>query len=119
MSIPTLETVRVLSRELTPRTGSHSNYQWNIELTTRHVKDRRGVVHNLVEREQAEVDRHDLDDRPHSAQCRTDSGADESRLRERCVADALGAELFQQSLAHRVATAIAAYILAHQEHARV
>ena len=82
-------------------------------------EQRRGVVHDLVEREQAEVDGHDLDDRPHPAERGADAGADERRLRQRRVADALGTELVEQALAHREAAAVAADVLAHQEHAVV
>jgi hypothetical protein len=55
-------------------------------------------VHDLVERQQAEVDRHDLDDRAHAAQRRADAGADEAEFRQRRVADALGAEFLEQAL---------------------
>jgi len=34
-------------------------------------------AHDLVEREQAEIDRHHFDDRAHPAERRTDAGADE------------------------------------------
>ena len=60
-----------------------------------------------------------LDDRPHAAERRADAGADERRLRQRRVADPLGAELLEQSLAHGEAAAVAADVLAHQEHALV
>ena len=109
----------MLGRELASGAGGHSDHQWNVELAARHVKHRRGVVHDLVERQQAEVDGHDFDDRPHAAHRRADSSADEGRLRQRRVADALGAELLEQSLAHREAAAVSADIFAHQEDARV
>ena len=68
---------------------------------------------------QAEIDRHDLDDRPHAAEGRTDPGADKGRFGKRRVADALGTELVEQSLGDRIAAAIAPDILAHQEDARI
>ena len=74
------------------------------------------VVQDLVEREQAEVDGHDLDDRAHPAERGADAGADEGRLRQRRVADPLGAELLEQAQAHGEAAAVAADVLAHQEH---
>ena len=82
-------------------------------------EQRGGVVHDLVERQQAEVDRHDLDDRAHPAERGADAGADEGRLRQRRVADPLGAELLEQALAHGEAAAVAADVLAHQEDALV
>ena len=50
---------------------------------------------------------------------RADAGADEGRLRQRRVADALRAELLQQALGDGVAAAVAADVLAHQEDALV
>ena len=89
------------------------------ELAARHVAERRRVVHDLVEGQQAEVDRHDLDDRPHAAERGADAGADERGLRERRVADALGPELLEQPVAHREGATVAADVLAHQEDARI
>ena len=43
-------------------------------------------------------------------------GADERRLRQRRVADPLGPELLEQALADREAAAVAADVLAHEEH---
>ena len=87
----------------------------HVELAAGHVQQGGGVVQDLVEREQAEVDRHDLDDRPHPAERGADAGADERRLRQRRVADPLRAELLQQAEADREAAAVAADVLAHEE----
>ena len=58
------------------------------ELAAGHVQQRGGVVEDLVEREQAEVDGHDLDDRPHPpiaapmpAPTNADSDSGVSRIR--------------------------------------
>ena len=48
-----------------------------------------------------------------------DAGADEGRLRQRRVADAFRPELVEQALADREAAAVAADVLAHEEHAVV
>ena len=109
----------MLRGELPAGAGRHPDDQRHAELAARHVAERRGVVDDLIEREQAEVDRHHLDDRPHAAERRADAGADERRLRERRVADALGAELVEQPLADRVRAAVAPDVLAHQEDARI
>ena len=74
---------------------------------------------DLVERQQAEVAGHDFDDRPHASQRRSDTGAHKRRFRERRVANPLGSEFRQQTLAHGVAAAIPADVLAHQEHSIV
>ena len=87
----------------------------HVELAAGHVEQRRRVVHDLVEGEQAEVDRHDLDDGAHPAQRGADAGSDEGRLRQRRVADPLGPELLEQAQADRVAAAVAPDVLAHEE----
>src|SRR3546814_5872256 len=69
------------------------------------------LVHDLVEREQAEVDGHHLDDRPHPAERRADARAHERELGERRVTNPLGAELLEQSLAHGEAAAVTAHVL--------
>ena len=109
----------MLGRELAACAGGHADHQRHAELIARHVAYRGRGVENLVKREQAEVHRHQLDDRAHAGHCRADAGAGESGFRQRRIADALGAELRQQSLAHGVAAAIAADILAHQENALI
>ena len=57
-----------------------------------------GVVHDLVEGEEAEIDGHDLDDRAHPAHRRADPHADEGGLREGGIADPLRAELLAAAL---------------------
>ena len=57
-----------------------------------------------------------FNDRPHAAERRADAGANECQLRQWRVAHALRSELLEQALGHRVGAAIAADILAHQEH---
>ena len=67
VGIPAFETVGVLRGELPPAAGRHADHQRHAELIAGHVPDRRRIVEDLVERQQAEIDRHDLDDR---AACR-------------------------------------------------
>ena len=62
-----------LRGELAARAARHPDHQRNAELPAGHVRDRRGVVHDLVEREQAEVHRHHLDDRAHAAEGGSDA----------------------------------------------
>src|SRR6266700_3582552 len=119
VGVPAFQAVGVLGGELAAGPGGHADDQRDAELPTRHVQDRGGIVDDLVQRQQAEVDGHDLHDGPHTAQGGADSGTDEGRLRQRRVADALGAELLQQALADPEAPAVAADVLAHQEHAPV
>jgi len=87
--------------------------------------DRGTILHwykqpgDRIEREQREVHGHDLDDRPHASDRGADARADERRLGEGRVADPFGAELVEQAATHRVRAAVAAHVLAHQEHARI
>ena len=117
--VPVLETVRMLGGELPPGARCHPDHQRYVELAARHVPVERRRVDDLVEREQAEVDRHHLDDRAHAAERRADAGADERELGERCIADTLGSELVEKAFRHRVGSAVLADILAHQEDARI
>ena len=87
--VEVLEAVRVLRRELSAGARRHADHERDAHLPAGHVAQRRRVVEDLIEREQAEVHGHDLDDRPHAGDRRADPGADEGRLRERRVADAL------------------------------
>ena len=109
----------MLCGELAPTAGRHADHERDRELAARHVADGGRVVENLVEREQAEVDRHHLDDRAHARECRADAGADERRFREWRVADTLLAEFREQPHAHRIAASVAPDVLAHQEHTRI
>ena len=106
----------MLGRKLAAGAGRHADHQRHAELVTRHVAHRGRGVEDLVEGEQAEVHRHQLDDRAHAGHRGADAGAGEAGLRQWRIADAFGAEFRQQALAHGIAAAIAADILAHQEH---
>ena len=117
--VPHLERVRVLRRELAPAAGCHPHDERHAELAAGHVPQRRGVVEDLVEGEQAEVDGHHLDDRAHAAQRGPDAGPDEGRLGERRVADALRTELVEQAQAHGERPAVAPDVLTHQKDALV
>ena len=73
------------------------------------------MVDDLVEGEQREVDRHQLDDRPQPAHRRADAGADDRVLRDRRVADAALAELVEQALGHLERALEDGDVLAHHE----
>ena len=117
--IPTFETVRMLRRQLSTGACRHPDHQWHGKLPARHMAQQRGGIDNLVECQQAEVDRHDFDDGAHASQRRTDAGTYEAEFGQRGVAYPVGAELLQQTLGHRVSTAVAAYVFAHQKYPRV
>ena len=109
----------MLRRELSSATGGHADDERNAELAARHVAQRGGIVDDLIQGEQAEVDRHHLHDRPHAADGCADARTDEGRLGERRVAHALRPELLEQSFAARVRAAVAAHILTHEEDTRI
>ena len=109
----------MLGRELAAGAGGHADHERHVELTARHVQQRGRGVHDLVERQQAEVDRHDLDDRSHPAERRADAGADEARLRQRRVAHPVATELLVQALGDGVGAAVVGDVLAHDEHTLV
>ena len=119
MGVPVFQTMGMLGGELPAGTGGDPDDHRHIELTARHVPDGGGVVDDLIERQQAEIDRHDLDDRPHAAERRTDAGADEGGFGQRRIANPVRAELVQQAPAYGVAAAISPDILAHQEDALI
>ena len=117
VGVPALQAVRVLGGELPTRAGGHPDHERHGELPAGHVSQRRRGVDDLVERQQAEVDRHHLDDRAQPAQRRADPDADEPQLRQRRVAHPLGPELLEQALGRGIGAAVAADVLAHQDDA--
>ncbi|MCY1512434.1 hypothetical protein D9M68_468950 [compost metagenome] len=105
----------MLGRQLPAGSGSHTHHQGNGELPAGHMPQGRGRIDQGVQCQQAEVDRHHLDDRAHAAQRRADARANEGQFRQRCIADALRTELIQQSTGYRIGTAVAAHVFSHQE----
>ena len=92
-----LQAVRVGRAELVAGALGHAHDQRHARLAAEHVVDVRGVVDDLVEREQREVDRHQLDDGAQARHRRADAHADDRVLGDRRVAHALLAELLQQA----------------------
>ena len=91
----------------------------DVELAARHVEHLRRGVHDLVEREQREVPRHELDDRPQPDHRRADADAGEAELGDRRVDDAHLAELLEQPLRDLVGALVDGDFLAHEEDAVV
>ena len=90
---PTLQAVGVLGGQLPTGSRGRAHHEGDGELATRHVQQRRGGVHQLVERQQAEVDRHDLDDRAQPHHRGANAHAGESELGDRRVDHAHLADL--------------------------
>src|SRR5699024_2219945 len=74
-----------------------------------------GVVDDLVDGQQREVDRHDLDDRAQAEHGGSDGRADEALLGDRGVPDPLGAEFFEETLGDLVGALEDTDLLAHDE----
>jgi len=109
----------VLGGELSSCPGGHPDHERHGELAAGHVEQRGGVVDELVEREQGEVHRHDLDDRVHPSERRAYPRAGEAGLGEGGVADAVRPELLEQPARDPEAPAIAPDVLADHERQRV
>ena len=90
-----------------------------VELAARHVEHLGGGVDDLVEREQREVPRHELDDRAQADHRRADADAGEAELGDRRVDDAHLAEFLEQALGDLVRALVDADFLAHEEDAVV
>ena len=109
----------MLGGKLAAGAGRHADHQRDAELISRHVAHRGRGIEDLIEREQAEIHRHQFDDRTHAGHRRADAGAGKAGFRKRRIANPLRAEFGEQPVAHRVAAAVAADVLAHQKNALV
>ena len=107
--------MRVSRPELMARALRHADHDRHLDLAAEHVADRRGVVDDLVHRQQREVDRHQLDHRAQAEHRRAHSHADDRVLRDRRVAHALLAELLEQSGGDLEGALEDADVLAHEE----
>ena len=105
--------------ELVAGALGHAHDERHARLAAEHVVDVRGVVDDLVEGEQREVDRHQLDDRAQPGHRGADADADDRVLGDRRVAHAPLAELLEQAVGDLEGAAEDADVLAHQQHALV
>ena len=78
MRIPSFKAMRMLSGDLASCTGRQADDHGHTELVARHVANGCGVVENLVQRQQAEIHRHQLHDRAHARHGGADAGAGEA-----------------------------------------
>ena len=75
MREPAFQTVRMLGGELLARPPVAIRMtSGTLNCPPDMCRSVAAVVHDLIERQQTEVDRHDLDDRPHAAERRSDAG---------------------------------------------
>ena len=113
---PRLGVLRTELQRGTVRAAEHHRHR---ELTARHVQHLRRRVHDLVDRQQREVPRHEFDDRTQPCHRRPDADAGEAEFGDRGVDDAHLAELLQQSFRDFVRTLIHRDFLTHEEDAVV
>src|SRR5260370_11523363 len=88
----------------------------HLGVAAEHVMNLGGVVDDLIDREQAEIDRHQLDNWLECAHRGADSGADDREFRNRRVTDALFAVDSKQPVGDLECTAEVADLLAHDEY---
>ncbi len=119
MREPRLPRLRVLGRELERRAVGAAEDDRDVVLSSRHVEHLRSGVHDLVEREQGEVPRHELDDGPEPDHRRADPDAGEAELGDGRVDDAHLAELLEEPLRDLVRALVDADLLPHEEDAVV
>src|SRR5215813_2204802 len=110
-----LHRLRVLRGELVRGTAGAADDDRHVVLAAGHVAEFRRRVHDLIERQQREVERHHLDHRPQADHGGTDAHAGEARFGDRRVDDALGAELFEEALRHLVGALVETDFLADHE----
>ncbi len=119
LEVERLEAVGVGRAELMAAASRHPDHHRHLRLAVEHVGDRRGMVDDLVQRQQREVDGHQLDDRPQATHRGADPGADDRVLGDRRVAHPALAELVQQAVGDLEGAAEDTDVLAHHEDALV
>ena len=114
-----LQAVGVCRPELVASALGHADHQRHGDLAAEHVADVGRAVDDLVEREQREVDRHQLNHWPQPAHRGAHGDPDDRVLRDRRIAHAPLAELLQQTGRDLEGPAEHTDVLAHQHHALV
>lgn len=68
---------RMLGCELPAGAGCHSDHDRDTDLSAGHMSQGCGVIDDLIERQQTDVDGHDFDDRSHAIHGRANASAHE------------------------------------------
>ena len=115
MAEPGLELLGVLRARRPARAALGADRDRHRHLPAGHVPVLGRLVDDLLGSEREEVLVHHLGDRPHPLDRGADRRADEGHLRDRRVADALGAELVEHPHRHAHRAAHLGDVLAHHE----
>jgi hypothetical protein len=115
MDEPPLELLRVLRAGRPAGAALRPHREGDLYLATRHVAVLRRLVDELLHRERREVLVHDLDDRPHACDRRSDPGSDDRHLRDRGVAHPLWPELLEHPLRDAHGATHLGDVLTHDE----
>ncbi len=116
---PGFEALRMLGSGRAPGPALRAQDHRHADLPPEHVADLGGLVGHLVHGEAEEVDIHEFRDRSQPRHGSADGGADDSRLADRRVEQAFGAELVDQVLGDPVGAAIEPDLLADDDDGRV
>ena len=92
-----LEALRMLRARARRRSLLHPDDDRNAAFAAGDVANVRGLIDELVESDEHEVGPHDLDDWPHTLDRCSDRRPEDRALRDRCVEDAVCAELVLES----------------------
>jgi len=114
-----LEALRVLGGQAVADASLCAQHHRHVPAPAGHEAVLGGLVAELVQDQQGEVDEQYLHHRPHAGDGRPDSGAGEAGLADRRVQDAQRPELLQQPHRHLVGAAALSDALAHEEDGRV
>src|SRR5690606_10033765 len=92
-----------------------TEYDGDLELPAGHVPDLRRIVDDLVERDEGEVERHELDNRPEPLERSTNSDSGKACFGDWCIDHTLRPELFEHAFAHFVRSVVLGDFLTHEE----
>ncbi len=109
----------MLSAEPDTAAGDHPDHERDARRPAHHEAELRGLIHDLVEGDAGEVRELKLDHGPQPRQGGADPAPDEAALRQRRVADPLGAVALVETLGGAKEPAHPADVLADHDHARI
>src|SRR5947209_1777846 len=107
--------MRMLRRDLISRTIRTAENDGHLKLPARHIEHLRGVIDDLIGREDREVPRHEFDHRPQPSHRRSDTDSRKPKLSYGRIDNALVAKLLPQTARDLVRAVVLGDLLAHDE----